>query len=274
MKGKVLSIIIVVMAIIMMGNYAMAAHPFVQPGDKTVTIGVVVPAPDHPWLAENAKAAKKACELLGPTCKLIVLDSSGDAASQINDVESLLIKKVDGLVLLAVEGGPLTPIAAKVKKAGIPLASVSRLIESNDYDVKVEGDNVLIGYMAGEYIAKRLNGKGNVAELGGIPGLTDTVERAEGFRKALERYPDIEIIASQPGYFVVSRGMEAMENILTAQKKIDAVWAHNDAMAIGADKAIKARGRTEEMFIIGADGNREMFELIKSGTSSCQASII
>lgn len=276
MQRKVLNIIIVVMVITMMGNSVMAAepHPFVQPGDKTVTIGVVVPAPDHPWLAENAKAAKKAAEMLGPTCQLIVLDSSADPASQINDVESLLIKKVDGLVLLAVEGGPLTPIAAKVKKAGIPLASVSRLIESNDYDVKVEGDNVLIGYMAGEYIAKRLNGKGKIVELSGIPGLTDTVERAEGFRKALERYPNIEIIASQPGYYVVSKGMEAMEDILTAQKKIDAVWSHNDAMAIGADKAIKARGRTQEMFVIGADGNREMFELIKSGTSPCQASII
>jgi ribose transport system substrate-binding protein len=68
--------------------------------------------------------------------------------------------------------------------------------------------------------------------------------------------------------------MTAMEDILTANKKIDAVWSHNDAMAIGADKAIKARGRTKEMFIVGADGNREMFKLIKSGTSSCQASII
>jgi ribose transport system substrate-binding protein len=274
MKKKVLVFLMVTAAMVLISNFANAAHPFVQPGDKTVTIGVVVPAPDHPWLAENAKAAKKAAEMLGPTCKLIVLDRSNAAESQINDVESLLIKKVDGLVLLAVEGGPLTPICAKVKQAGIPLASVSRLIESNDYTVKVEGDNVLIGYTAGEYIAKRLNGKGKVVEIGGIPGLTDTIERAEGFRKALKRYPGVEIIAKQPGYYVVSKGMTAMEDILTANKKIDAVWSHNDAMAIGADKAIKARGRTKEMFIVGADGNREMFKLIKSGTSSCQASII
>ena len=274
MKRMVLISLMVVAAMVWMTNYANAIHPFVQPNDKTVTIGVVVPAPDHPWLAENAKAAKKAAEMLGPTCKLIVLDRSNAPEGQINDVESLLIKKVDGIVLLAVEGGPLTPICAKVKQAGIPLASVSRLIESNDYTVKVEGDNVLIGYMAGEYIAKRLNGKGKVVEIGGIPGLTDTVERAEGFRKALKRYPGVEIVASQPGYYVVSKGMTAMEDILTANKKIDAVWSHNDAMAIGADKAIKARGRTNEMFIVGADGNREMFKLIKSGTSSCQASII
>jgi ribose transport system substrate-binding protein len=274
MKRMVLISLMVVAAMVWMTNYANAIHPFVQPNDKTVTIGVVVPAPDHPWLAENAKAAKKAAEMLGPTCKLIVLDRSNAPEGQINDVESLLIKKVDGIVLLAVEGGPLTPICAKVKQAGIPLASVSRLIESNDYTVKVEGDNVLIGYMAGEYIAKRLNGKGKVVEIGGIPGLTDTVERAEGFRKALKRYPGVEIVATQPGYYVVSKGMTAMEDILTANKKIDAVWSHNDAMAIGADKAIKARGRTKEMFIVGADGNREMFKLIKSGTSSCQASII
>jgi ribose transport system substrate-binding protein len=274
MKRMVLISLMVAAAMVWMNNYANAAHPFVQPDDKTVTIGVVVPAPDHPWLAENAKAAKKAAEMLGPTCKLIVLDRSNAPESQINDVESLLIKKVDGIVLLAVEGGPLTPICAKVKQAGIPLASVSRLIESNDYTVKVEGDNVLIGYMAGEYVAKRLNGKGKVVEIGGIPGLTDTIERAEGFRKALKRYPGVEIVATQPGYYVVSKGMTAMEDILTANKKIDAVWSHNDAMAIGADKAIKARGRTNEMFIVGADGNREMFKLIKSGTSSCQASII
>jgi ribose transport system substrate-binding protein len=274
MKRMILISLMVAAAMVWMNNYANAAHPFVQPDDKTVTIGVVVPAPDHPWLAENAKAAKKAAEMLGPTCKLIVLDRSNAPESQINDVESLLIKKVDGIVLLAVEGGPLTPICAKVKQAGIPLASVSRLIESNDYTVKVEGDNVLIGYMAGEYIAKRLNGKGKVVEIGGIPGLTDTIERADGFRKALKRYPGVEIVATQPGYYVVSKGMTAMEDILTANKKIDAVWSHNDAMAIGADKAIKARGRTNEMFIVGADGNREMFKLIKSGTSSCQASII
>jgi ribose transport system substrate-binding protein len=276
MKTKILIMMMVLISTTMIASHTIAGspHPFVQPGDKTVTIGVVVPAPDHPWLAENAKAARKAAEMLGPTCEVIVLDRSSDAASQINDVESLLIKKVDGIVLLAVEGGPLTPICARVRRAGIPLASVSRLIESNDYSVKVEGDNVLIGYMAGEYIAKRLNGKGLVAELIGIPGLTDTVERAEGFRKALERYPGIKIIASLPGYFVVEKGMTAMEDILTAHKRIDAVWSHNDAMAIGADKAIKARGRTEEMFVIGADGNREMFKLIKSGTSPCQASIL
>jgi ribose transport system substrate-binding protein len=262
MKRMILISLMVAAAMVWMNNYANAAHPFVQPDDKTVTIGVVVPAPDHPWLAENAKAAKKAAEMLGPTCKLIVLDRSNAPESQINDVESLLIKKVDGIVLLAVEGGPLTPICAKVKQAGIPLASVSRLIESNDYTVKVEGDNVLIGYMAGEYIAKRLNGKGKVVEIGGIPGLTDTIERADGFRKALKRYPGVEIVATQPGYYVVSKGMTAMEDILTANKKIDAVWSHNDAMAIGADKAIKARGRTNEMFIVGADGNRGSVNVI------------
>ena len=276
MKFKVFTSLMAAFVLVAFGSAAIAdgPHPFVQPGDKTVTIGVVVPAPDHPWLAENAKAAKKAAEMLGPTCNVIVLDRSSDPSSQINDVESLMIKKVDGMVLLAIEGGPLTPICAKVKERGIPLASVSRLIESNDYTVKVEGDNTLIGHMAAEYIAKRLNGKGFVAELTGIPGLTDTIERADGFREGLKRYPDIQIIASLPGYFQLEKGMQAMEDILTAQKKIDAVWAHNDAMAIGGDKAIKARGRTDEMFIVGADGNREMFKLIKSGTSSCQASII
>ena len=93
MKGKIFVSLMLSMALFFAGNSAIAAHPFVQPGDKTVTIGVVVPAPDHPWLAENAKAAKKAAAMLGPTCKLIVLDRSNSASSQINDVESLLIKK-------------------------------------------------------------------------------------------------------------------------------------------------------------------------------------
>jgi ribose transport system substrate-binding protein len=264
---------IIVLLIVLVSNYCFSAgQPFVQSNDKKVTIGVVLPPPDHPWLAENAKYAQKAASMLGGKCRLILLNSAKDSATQINEVESLLTKKVDGIVLFAIEGSPLTPICKKIKRAGIPLASVSRIINSNDYTIKVEGDNKLIGRMAAEYIGKKLR-SGKVALITGVPGASDSLDRINGFKNEIKNYPNIELVASLPGHFVIEKGMSAMENILTAHPEVKAVYALSDAMALGADMAIKSRGLTNKIFIIGSDGNKEMFKRIKNDKSSCVATI-
>lgn len=265
---------IFILVMVLLITTSVFAGSVAQSGDKTVTIGVVVPSPDHAWLAAVSKSAQQAAKGIGSTCNMLLLNSSADPASQIAEVESMITKRVDVLVLLPVEGGPLTPICSEVKKAGIFLVNVDRGIASFDYDLKIEGDNFLIGYNAGEWIAKRLKGKGKVAELSGIPGLSIVKERGDGFRAAIKKYPGIELVASQHGHFVVEKGMKATEDILTAHPKLDAIFSQSDSMAIGAIQAIKAAGRTKEIIMTGMDGNLEVFKIIKADNTSLKATCL
>ncbi|MDE2094533.1 MAG: substrate-binding domain-containing protein, partial [Burkholderiales bacterium] len=120
------------------------------------------------------------------------------------------------------------------------------------------------GKLAGELIAKQLGGKGNVVELQGIPGASAARDRGQGFHQAMSAAPGIKIVASQSADFDRTKGLNVMENILQAQPKIDAVFAHNDEMALGAIKAIQATKR--HILVVGFDGTDDAVAAIKNGS--------
>ena len=119
--------------------------------------------------------------------------------------------------------------------------------------------------MAAEYVGTRLKGKGNVVMLEGIPGSSAARDRGKGFREGLKKYPGITLVASQTADFDRAKGLAVMENILQAQKKIDAVFAQNDEMALGAVQAIEAAKRDREMFVVGFDAIADALKAIREG---------
>jgi len=119
--------------------------------------------------------------------------------------------------------------------------------------------------MAAAYVGKRLNGKGNVVMLEGIAGSSAARDRGKGFREGLQKFPGIKIVASQTADFDRSKGLSVMENILQAQKKIDAVFAQNDEMALGAIQAIEAAKREKEMFVVGFDAIADALKAVNAG---------
>jgi len=120
--------------------------------------------------------------------------------------------------------------------------------------------------MAAQYVAKRLKGKGSVVMLEGIAGTSAARDRGKGFRDGLKAYPSIRLVAVQTADFDRAKGLSVMENILQAQKKIDAVFAQNDEMALGAIQAIAAAKREKEMFVVGFDAIGDALAAIKAGT--------
>jgi ribose transport system substrate-binding protein len=118
--------------------------------------------------------------------------------------------------------------------------------------------------MAGEYVAKLIGGKGRVVELEGIPGTSAARDRGKGFNEVMKKYPGIEVVARQEAGFDRAKGLTVMENILQAQPKIDAVFAHNDEMALGALKAISASGRAG-IRIVGFDAVDDAVKAVKEG---------
>ncbi|MDX2481821.1 MAG: substrate-binding domain-containing protein, partial [Desulfuromusa sp.] len=128
----------------------------------------------------------------------------------------------------------------------------------------VASDNVLGGEMAGKLIIDTLQGKGKVVELLGVPGTSAARDRGEGFNKAIKTAADIMVVASQPADFDRTKGLNVMENILQAQPEINAVFAHNDEMALGAIKAIQATKR--DILVVGFDGTDDGVKAVQDGS--------
>jgi ribose transport system substrate-binding protein len=234
---------------------------------KPVTIAFSAPGADHGWMAAiTDNARKQADELEGVTLKLA--EGVTDSAAQADQIETLIASKPDALVVLPNEGDALTPVALKAMQADIPVVNVDReFAEPGAYRTLITGDNYGIGYQAGTFFADQLKCKGNVAEIQGISGISVTEDRSQGFKDALQRLckGGIKIVASQPADFLPDKGLSVMENILQAQKDLDAVYTHDDDMAEGVVAAIENAGREDEMFLTGAGGSKAAMDRIKAG---------
>jgi simple sugar transport system substrate-binding protein len=139
----------------------------------------------------------------------------------------------------------------------------------------IDSDFVAEGRMAGEWLAKKLGGKGNVVELQGTAGAAPAIDRKKGFEEALRSHPDLRITKSQTGEFTRAKGKEVMEAFLKAAlgggAKINAVYAHNDDMALGAIQAIEEAGLKpgSDIIVVSIDGIRPAFEAMIAGKLNC-----
>ena len=126
--------------------------------------------------------------------------------------------------------------------------------------------------MAANWLAKKLNGKGNVVELQGTPGAAPAIDRKKGFQESIAKHPDVKIIKSQTGEFTRAKGKEVMEAFLRADgKNINAVYAHNDDMALGAIQAIEEAGLKPgtDVIVVSIDGVKSAFEAMVAGKLNC-----
>ncbi|WP_407270787.1 substrate-binding domain-containing protein [Radiobacillus sp. PE A8.2] len=231
--------------------------------DDEVVLGLALPSATHGWmgaLIQNAENEAKALVEAG-TIDDYVFTTADSTADQANNVDDLIAQGVDAIVMLPIESEALSPAGQKIADEGIPLVIVDRELTNDAATVVVKGDNTGIGTNAGEYFVEQLGGSGKVVEIAGPPSSV-TNQRSEGFREAIEG-SDIEIIASQNGEFSTETSLQVMENVLTAQSEIDAVYTQDDGMALGVIQAIKEANRTDIQFVTGAGGSKEVYEIIQ-----------
>lgn len=204
--------------------------------------------------------------------ELIWLNADNIVARQIADIEDLVTKKIDGLLVNPVTPTALDSAIEKVIAAKIPIVTVDRDLAkgSNAY---VGIDQWKAGQLAGEFIGKTLNGKGTVIEIAGDPGDSAGQGRGGGFRAVLSKnYPNIKIVGPYLAHYDMAEGMARMEEALAANPDVSLVYCHNDAMALGAQRALKAAGKTK-VKIVGVDGQKQAYEeIIKGG--QYQATVI
>ncbi|HOK32821.1 MAG TPA: D-ribose ABC transporter substrate-binding protein, partial [Limnochordia bacterium] len=215
------------------------------------TIGFAISTLDNPFFVDLKDGAEAKAAELGVTLR--VLDAQDDPARQLAGIEDLIARGVDLILVNPTDSAAVVPAILAANRAGIPIITVDRAAEGGEVVTHIASDNVLGGRMAGEFIAELLGGKGKVVELEGIPGTNAARERGQGFNEIITQYPEIEVVARQEAGFDRARGLTVMENILQAQPEIDAVFCHNDEMALGAIIAIEAAGRAAEIQVVGFD---------------------
>lgn len=226
---------------------------------KKIRIGVSVPAATHGWTAGIGWWAKRAMALY-PNVEFVYATAPGPE-KQVADIEDMLVKGIDGLVVLATESAALTPIAKKAHNKGVFIVNVDRGFTEPVADVFLEGDNKAFGRKAAEFIATKLGGKGNIVILEGIPCTVNT-DRVNAFKEVMTRYPDIKILGQQPAMWNREKGLNVMQTFLTQFPKIDAVWAGDDDVALGAIKAIKDAKRDKDLFVFPGAGMKQVVKMI------------
>jgi len=229
--------------------------------DDGVTIGFSISTLNNPFFVTLKEGAEKAAKEAG--AELIVVDAQDDSAKQLSDVEDLIQKKVDILLINPTDSHAVSSAVESANQAGIPVITVDREAEGGETVAHIASDNVSGGKMAGEYILEQLGGKGNIVELEGIPGTSAARDRGKGFHEAVDGKPGVKVVASQPADFNRAKGLNVMENILQSHKDIQAVFAHNDEMALGALEAIKAAKK--EILVVGFDAIEDAVKAVEKG---------
>ena len=239
-----------------------------------IRIGVSIPTADHGWTGGInwwAQKAIKEWQAKDPdvTFFLVTADSP---AKQVADVEDLMVKGIDALVILAHDSAPLTPIVEKVYNEGIFVVSVDRGLTKPVEHVYVAGDNPGLGRVSAEWMAKELNYKGGIVVLEGIPCVINS-ERVDAFNEVMKKYPNIKILDSQPAYWSTQKGLEIMENYLQKYDKIDAVWAQDDDVLKGVLQAYKESRRKDILFFLGGAGSKEIIKMVMDGDKQVRADV-
>lgn len=226
------------------------------------TLGLVISTLNNPFFVTLKQGAEEAAAKAG--VKLVVLDAQDDSAKMTAAMEDLIQQKVDAILVNPTDSDAVTPSIMKANAAGIPVLTIDRGASGGQVLCHVASDNVAGGVMAGEFLAKKLEGKGNVVELVGIPGTSAARDRGKGFNDAVAAFPEIKIVASQAADFSRDKGLKVFENILQAQPEIAGVFAHNDEMILGAIAAAEAAGRTGIVFV-GFDAVDDAVAAVKAG---------
>ncbi len=230
---------------------------------KQYKVGLSMNTQTNPFFVTVVEGCKKAAEEKG--LEIFVTDAQDDPATQMKDIENLITKQVDVMIIDPCDSDAIVAAVEACNNAKIPVFTMDRESNGGEVVAHIGYDAIKSGKLAGEFLAEALDHKGNVVELQGIMGTNVAQNRSEGFNSIMKENPEIKIVACQTANFDRAQGMAVMENILQANEKIDGLYAANDEMLLGALEAIQAAGRQDEIITIGCDALDETLAGIKEG---------
>ena len=226
------------------------------------SIGLAVSTQNNPFFVTLVEGAQAAADKLGVT--LTVADAGDDVTKQVSNVEDLVATGISVLIINPVDSDAVTGVVEAAMAKGVHVISVDRAVNGVEIACQIASDNVLGAELATQYIVDKLGEGVKVAELEGIPGASAAIDRSQGFHNVADA--KLDVVAKQTANFDRTQGMSVMENMLQANGDIQAVFAANDEMALGAVEAISGAGK--QIMVMGFDATDDAIEAIKAGRMS------
>ncbi|MCG9673920.1 ribose ABC transporter substrate-binding protein RbsB [Vibrio chagasii] len=224
------------------------------------TMAIVLSTLNNPFFVTMKDGAEAKAEELG--YKLIVLDSQNDPSKELSNIEDLTIRGVKAILINPTDSDAVSNAIRMANRSNIPVLTLDRGASRGDVVSHIASDNVIGGEMAGHFIMEKVGEKAKVIQLEGIAGTSAARERGEGFMNAVNG-SGLELLASQPADFDRTKGLNVMENLLAANPDVEAVFAQNDEMALGALRAVQASGK--DVMIVGFDGTDDGIAAVNRG---------
>jgi ribose transport system substrate-binding protein len=262
-------------AFLVMGAAALFASCGAPPpqGPVKPRVALVLKTLNSPFFIEMQTGAKAAAEKLGIDLVVQAAEREVDVEKQMQIVENLIQTGIKVLLITPSGSREIVPVLAKANAAGIPIVVVDTRLDpaaATAASVKtasfIGSDNYEGGRAAGAELILATDGKANAAVLEGIPGHETGDSRLRGFKDAIKDSPGVKLLASQTANWERDQGFTVFQNMLQAHPSIDAVFACNDMMALGALEAIAAAGKTGKVRVIGFDAVDDARKAIESGT--------
>jgi ribose transport system substrate-binding protein len=233
------------------------------------TIAFVMKTLNNPYFIEMQKGAEEAAKKLDVNLVVQAADREVDVEKQMQIIENLIQRKVSALCITPSGSKEIIPAIVKANEAGIPVLIVDTRIDNQTLREAaakivtfIGSDNIDGGRIAGKFILDRLEGKGNVVVLEGIPGHETGDARLKGFYEVINKNKGIKVIATQTANWERDQGYVVFQNMLQAHPDVEAVFACNDMMALGAAEAISASKSKKKIIVVGFDAIKDSRDAI------------
>ncbi|GAB3908739.1 sugar ABC transporter substrate-binding protein [Larkinella knui] len=245
-------------------NQSTSSEKSGESGGKKLVVGVTMLSMQNEFIVNvSDEIEKKARE---SDIELITVDAERSALKQIEQVESFIAQKVDVIIMNPCEVEASSPAVTKALAANIPIINVNSETTAKP-SAFIGSDDVESGRIAMKFIAEKLKGKGNVVMMHGYMGQAAQIKREQGAREILKQYPNLKLIAHQTGEWDRAKAMSLMENwIQSYGNTINAVFAQNDEMGMGAVKALTDAGLKDNVVVVSIDAIPDALQAVKKGT--------
>ncbi|WP_052382396.1 sugar ABC transporter substrate-binding protein [Paraburkholderia kururiensis] len=242
-------------------GFALAAPSASAAG--TTTIGLAVAN----LQADFFNQIKQSVETYGKEkgVNVITVDAKGDAATQVNQIQDLLTRKIDALIYIPAGATAAGVPVRAAKAAGVPVIAVDRNPPDAPGNTFIATDSEAAAEQLGEWIVKQTKGTATLAELQGQLGTTPELAREKGFSKAIAKAPGIKVVARQPAEWAQDKGFAVAQDMLQRNPGINVIFGHADAMALGAAQAVKVSNVGHKVLIAGFDGDLAGLKAVRDG---------
>jgi ribose transport system substrate-binding protein len=233
-------------------------------GDGRETIAVFTKNQTNPFFETVRTGADHAANQMGADVIHYIPTRPDSIPEQMSQVEDVVISRPDAIVFTPVDSQAMVPGVEQLNAAGIPIVNITDPVLGGSRVSFMGCDEFNLALNTGRYLLDAIGAAGNVVILEGVGGSINSNNRVGGFMAAVEEYPDVTLLASQPGNFQRLQALQVMENLIQSYPQIDGVLAANDSMALGAVEALDAANR--DALVVGLNGTKEAIDAIKAGT--------